>query len=125
MEEVIQIIKEAHPVNSNGDDDEIEISLDDLDTLTLRKLQKLIEGQQRKNPVPAAKPARKPGPPPAKKVKREAVSSYAVPAPNIMRPLPESVPASSGAMFSKNFDELRDAQFGGGSDDENDKVSYI
>lgn len=52
METVIQIIKDAHPVSNSGDDDEIEISIDDLDTLTLRKLQKLVEVHQRKTPAP-------------------------------------------------------------------------
>lgn len=43
MEKVVEIIREAMPTDAKDDSDEIEIPLDELDTLTLRKLQKFIE----------------------------------------------------------------------------------
>ncbi len=43
MEQVLEIIQAAIPKNENGEDGEIEVPLDALDTFTLRKLQKFIE----------------------------------------------------------------------------------
>ena len=41
METVVEIIQAAMP--NNGGDEEIEIPLDDLDTMTLRKLQSYVD----------------------------------------------------------------------------------
>lgn len=43
MDHVIEIIQAAMKPNQRGDNDEIEIPLDELDTLTLRKLQRYVE----------------------------------------------------------------------------------
>jgi Bromodomain extra-terminal - transcription regulation len=43
MERVVEIIQASLPANTSGNDDELEIPLDELDTLTLRKLQKFVD----------------------------------------------------------------------------------
>jgi hypothetical protein len=43
MEEVVEIIQAAIPPESRADSEEIEIPLDELDTYTLRRLQKFVE----------------------------------------------------------------------------------
>lgn len=42
IQHVIEIVRAALPAN-RGDDDDVEIPIDDLDTLTLRKLQRFVE----------------------------------------------------------------------------------
>ncbi len=42
MKEVIEVVQEAFPAAANSDSDDVDIPIDDLDTLTLRRLQAIV-----------------------------------------------------------------------------------
>jgi len=91
MQDIVDIVRDAIPVDGSNTSDQVEIELDKLDTLTLRKLQKYVDGENRKRPAggavgrPVGSVAKKPranapkpkGKPPAK------TTSYSQPPPNI------------------------------------------
>jgi hypothetical protein len=59
MTKVIEIIKQARPTAGGGDDEDIEIPLDELDTATLRKLQYYVASTKKggmKGMMPVAQP---------------------------------------------------------------------
>lgn len=66
MAAIVDIVKDAIPVDGSNTSDQVEIELDKLDTLTLRKLQKFVDGENRKRPAtgnvgrPAGSVAKKP-----------------------------------------------------------------
>lgn len=51
MEQVVELIRTALPSESKDDGEEIEIPLDELDTHTLRKLQKFVAVMTNKNNI--------------------------------------------------------------------------
>jgi len=104
MEKVIEIVTAAKP--DTGDDEEIEIPLDELDTSTMRQLQRYVASL--KKPKAEARPAAKAAPP-AKKAKVEpmAYEPYAVQAPAMHHqvsapaPAPAPAPAAGGGFGAR------------------------
>ncbi|CAM9801375.1 unnamed protein product, partial [Ectocarpus fasciculatus] len=47
MKEVIDIIREMFPAAANGDGEDVDIPIDDLDTLTLRRLQSIVQKSEK------------------------------------------------------------------------------
>ena len=76
METVVQIIQNAAPASANGNDEEIEIPLDELDTSTLRKLQGFVGSihakDKKKRPAAAVSQSK----PVAKKAKGDEFGDY-------------------------------------------------
>ena len=50
MSDIVDIVRDAIPVDGSNTSDQVEIELDKLDTLTLRKLQQYVENENRKRP---------------------------------------------------------------------------
>ena len=127
MEKVVEIIqsalKELRPDSNDGDDSEIEIPLDELDTHTLRRLQQFIadhEDSEKKKKVSTQKPKLKE--PPQKKMKKDnysAVSHVPMQLNNVSSTLHSSNPGDISIFSGTDFGSMR--QGGDSEDDESNE----
>jgi len=134
MQDIVDIVRDAIPIDGrNANDDQVEIELDKLDTLTLRKLQKYVDNENRKRPAaggnvgrPVGSVSKKPrANPPKAKGKPKAAPAYQLPptaAPAYAGFAPPPVSASiedDALLFNPDsFEDLREGADGERSDDD-------
>lgn len=122
MVEVVEIIKEAMPndlAKDNGDD--IEVPLDDLDTATLRKLQRFVAQEAAsKRKRPSAGGSSKSRATSAGEAKKRKASGSMSPGTGLIGGVEEEVEAADLLFSAESFEELRaSANFDDtGSDDD-------
>lgn len=89
MKEVIDIIREIFPAAANGDGEDVDIPIDDLDTLTLRRLQSIVHKSEKET----NKRRRSSGTPKQPGAKRSKSSSGMSSTPKAAKPLMQGAPA--------------------------------